>query len=256
MHNLMKIFLCVVLFSSLVCAQAEKKISFKAVEHDFGTLKQLTPAEFIFEYTNVSSDTVYLDNPKASCGCTAALMSEDVLPPGKSGSVKVKFTPPVGFHGTVTKTITMYTRPDAKVIEVLRIRANVVGDLEATPSMVRFNATTGATQTERIRLKSTADRPISLDNISASLMEYRDTTAGDQYHSDRVIAKPFTGFTFATTKKELQPGEDCELVLNVMPEEKGQINGSIRIVTGKYETILSIAGVIMRKKVITTTNAH
>src|SRR3972149_4744786 len=57
----------------------EKKNKFNTVEHDFGTLQQGTPAEFHFEFTNVSSDTLFLDNPKASCGCTAALLSEKIL---------------------------------------------------------------------------------------------------------------------------------------------------------------------------------
>jgi hypothetical protein len=228
--------------------QPAPRVQWAAKEHDFGTLKQGTPAEYVFEFTNVSTDTLLLDNPKASCGCTAALMSADNLPPGTKGTIRVRFTPPVGFHGSVTKTVTVYTRPDSKILEVLRITARVIGDLEPSRDMIRFNGIAGEKMTERVTLTSIAEKPVKLDNISASLMEYRDTTAGDQYHSDKVVAKPFTNFALSTEKLELKPGEKCDLVFVLTGEEKGQINGSIRISTGSYETIVSVAGVVMRKK--------
>ncbi len=242
----------ILLVALALCAQAQEqpgpRLEWAAKEHDFGTVKQGTPVEYSFEFTNVSKDTVLLDNPKASCGCTAALMSADVLPPGTTGNIKVKFTPPVGFHGVVTKTVTVYSRPDARILEVLRIQARVVGDLEPSMDMIRFTAVAGERTTERVKLTSIADQTVRLDNMSAGLMDYQDTTAGDQYHSDKVIAKPFTDYAISTEKLDLKPGESTDLVFVFTGKEKGQINGSIRITTGRFETIISVAGIVTRKK--------
>lgn len=243
--NLLIIFLAIPIL--LFAQSEEKKIVFKTSQHDFGTLKQGTAAEFMFEYTNVSHDTIYLDNPKASCGCTAALMSEDMLLPNKTGYLKVRFVPPIGSHGSVTKTVTMYYR-GGQTIEMLRIFARVIGDLEPGVDYMRFDGVVGIQKTEKVLLKNISDQTVRLDNMSASLMEYRDTTAGDQYHSDKVIAKPFTNFALSTVKKDLTPGESTDLVFVFTPEDKGQINGSIRVTTGKYETIISVAGVVLRPK--------
>lgn len=226
----------------------EKKVAFKEIQYNFGTLKQGISAEHIFEYQNVSKDTIYLDHPKASCGCTAALMSDEILLPGKTGTVKVQFTPPIGSHGKIVKTVTMYTKPDGQTLQVLTINAKVVGDLEPSEDFLRFNAVAGEKQSLKVSVKSISDKDISLDNISASLMEYRDTTTGDVYHSDKVIAKPFVNFALSTSKSHLKPGDSCDLIFVFTPEEKGQINGSIRIATGRFETTVSVAGVVMRKK--------
>lgn len=241
----------------LLNAQDEKKkIQFNTIEHDFGTLKQGTPAEFHFEFTNVSSDTVFLDNPKASCGCTAALLSEKILPPDAQGTVAVRFMPPIGAHGNVTKTVTVYSQNKNEALEVLRIKARIIGDIEPNLDVVRFDAIAGEKKVLTVGLKSISDQKITFDNMSASLMEYRDTSAGDRYHSDKVIAKPFTNFALSTSKLSLNPKDSCDLIFVLTPESKGQINGSIRIATGKYETIISIAGVILRKKLTGSNLIH
>lgn len=236
-----------VVTASIMCGDDPKPLQFKETQFDFGKIKQGTQCEHIFEYTNVSRDTLFLDHPRASCGCTAALLTDDILAPGKSGKITVRFSPPAGSSGLLRKTVTVSSKNDGVTYETLTIIATVSGDIEATPSVIRFEAVPGEKRILSVKLKSLSDHPLSLDNISASLMDYHDTTSGAAYHADKVVGKPFTNFALSASKLSLQPKDSCDLKFVVNTEHKGQINGSIRIATGKMETSIHVVGVVIPK---------
>lgn len=78
-------------FAWLSIQAQDHRIKFNETTHNFGTLKKGAPAEFEFEFTNISEAPVKLTRVKASCGCTTPKWSREEIKPGATGTIKVKY---------------------------------------------------------------------------------------------------------------------------------------------------------------------
>ena len=84
------------------------KIQFDETVYDFGATSQVTTVSGIFHFKNTGAGILHVDPPKPSCGCTAAQVIPDTLPPGTAGIIP--FTLNLGFNrGTLVKHITVHS---------------------------------------------------------------------------------------------------------------------------------------------------
>ena len=74
---------------------------------DFGDVYS-TSASKVLTIQNLGRDTLIIFNVGTSCGCTAALASEDHIPPGDSGTVSITFDAK-RFSGKVEKLVSLTT---------------------------------------------------------------------------------------------------------------------------------------------------
>ena len=89
-------------------------IKFEQTTHDFGTVNAATKwLEHDFTFTNPGTAPLAIATVSASCGCTKPEFSTKPVQPGKSGTVKLRFTP---------KGL-----PNGKFKRVARVRTNVQG---------------------------------------------------------------------------------------------------------------------------------
>lgn len=100
-------------------------VSFEETEHDFGTIKDGTPVETVFKYTNTGSAPLVVSNIQSTCGCTVPSDWTKQVAPGETGEFKVKFNGKG--NGAVNKSITMTTNTE-KGSETVRIKAMVQAD--------------------------------------------------------------------------------------------------------------------------------
>lgn len=82
------------------------QISFPEREFDFGTISQQSRVSHTFVVQNTGDAPLKLISAKGSCGCTAALISDDLIPPGGEGKIEVTFS--TGHRkGQQSKTVTV-----------------------------------------------------------------------------------------------------------------------------------------------------
>jgi len=96
-------------------SKAEESISLKETEFDFGKIPQGKPVTHVFEFKNIGSAPLALNNVQASCGCTTPEWKKDTIPPGGTSIITVgynaqnegPFTKPVTitYNGTQNKQI-------------------------------------------------------------------------------------------------------------------------------------------------------
>lgn len=104
-------------------------ITFGEKEHDFGTIKQGTPVETVFTYTNTGKAPLVVSNIKSTCGCTVPSdYSKEPLAPGESSKFTVKFNGKG--QNQVQKTVTLTTNTE-KGSETVKIKAFVEKDPNA-----------------------------------------------------------------------------------------------------------------------------
>ncbi len=123
-HSVVFLLLGAVLFTAAFAAGKAAKIVFKTDMWDFGKIKQGVPATHEFVFKNEGDDVLQIGNVESSCGCTAALVSDKKVDPGKSGKIKVTFNS-TGYAGAVVKYVYVETNdPNSQRLQ-LKIQAAV-----------------------------------------------------------------------------------------------------------------------------------
>ena len=59
--------------------------------YEMGDLIHKEAATHEFRFRNISSDTLYIDNVRPSCGCTFSDWNKAPIPPDSTGSIRVEY---------------------------------------------------------------------------------------------------------------------------------------------------------------------
>ncbi len=85
-------FLAFLFVSTSLFAQfAGPKVSVQSDKYDFGKVKQNTTVSHEFTVMNNGNADLVIKKVKASCGCTVAKPSKDIIKPGDFAKIKVSF---------------------------------------------------------------------------------------------------------------------------------------------------------------------
>lgn len=147
--RLLKIaFICLVFFCAKTGARGENTgVSdpqpdpprVKVTEHvfDFGTADQHQKIPHVFRFSNVGGSPLLVEKVRSSCGCTAALASEKVIPPGGEGEIRITFS--TGrMSGKKSKSVFLHSNDPDQPITTFKIK----GEIRVKP---------GAGKTSRIK---------------------------------------------------------------------------------------------------------
>jgi hypothetical protein len=118
-----------IFLGSLALGAAQPKIKFKEETWNFGKVKQGETLAHEFVFTNSGDATLIIQKVSTSCGCTAALASEDKIAPGKEGKIEIKFDTR-GYGGTVSKLIFV----ESNDLNEARKQLQVSADIETPPA--------------------------------------------------------------------------------------------------------------------------
>jgi len=102
------------------------------VSEEIGDLGQISPDEkqtYIFTLKNEGGEKLVIERVQAPCGCTATLLSEEEILPGKTTQLEVTFNPR-GYQGVVTQSVYIYSNDP----EMERKRIAIRADIEHIPA--------------------------------------------------------------------------------------------------------------------------
>ncbi len=125
------IILFIFLAGTLALAEGTPRISFSLESYDFGTVLQGKTVEYIFAFENKGTEDLLIKEVTTSCGCTAALVSANVIKPGETGHIKVSYDSQ-GRAGKVSRTITVVSNDPVEPIKELTITAMVDPSMHTT----------------------------------------------------------------------------------------------------------------------------
>lgn len=116
-------------------AKGGPHIVFPELTYDFGTVEQGEEVVHLFRFTNQGNQDLRIDGIKTSCGCTAAVVSSDILPPGQEGTISATFDT-VHFAGEKVKTLTVYSNDPHQPVATLTLQGDVVVEVTAEPAQL------------------------------------------------------------------------------------------------------------------------
>jgi hypothetical protein len=100
------------------------KIYFPEIQYDFGVVKEGAIVTHTFKIVNKGKARLDISDIKTSCGCTAALVSNKQIAPGKNGTIKVDLDTK-NRQGKMSRTITITSNDPEEPTKVITISADV-----------------------------------------------------------------------------------------------------------------------------------
>lgn len=97
--------------------------SFDSEEIDYGTIEKDADGVRVFKFKNTGDAPIVISNAKGSCGCTVPTYSKNVIAPGETGEIQVKYA--TNRVGKFTKTVTL-TSNASEPSKILRIKGEVL----------------------------------------------------------------------------------------------------------------------------------
>ncbi|MCX6338707.1 MAG: DUF1573 domain-containing protein [Candidatus Aureabacteria bacterium] len=150
-----------------VPAGEQPKIVFEEKEHDFGKLMGADKVEHVFKFRNEGKGDLKIDKVNTSCGCTAALLSANVVPPRGNGEIKTTFT--VGDRqGQQTKHIYVLSNDPNEPRATLTLKGLIIPPVGIEPSRVSLQAK-DTPSVSTVKISQTTEEELKLGEVTASL---------------------------------------------------------------------------------------
>lgn len=127
MKTILSILLLVVTGFSTMKAQDTPKFEFKTEVIDYGDIEKGSDGIKIFQFKNVGTAPLIIENVYSSCGCTVPTWTKAAIAPGKSGEIQVKYD--TNRVGPIRRTITIYSNADEPT-KAVKIKGRVLDPSE------------------------------------------------------------------------------------------------------------------------------
>lgn len=157
----------VLLAAAGLADSGKPKAAFKSTAHDFGQVKQGDVVSHEFVFKNAGDAPLVVEKVETTCGCTAALVSERTVAPGKEGRIKATFDTR-GYSGRMSRYLYIVSN-DA---ENPRRELSVSVDIQVPPSaridVDRYNVDMGIVlegeaPAARIVIRSAGQRELKVE---------------------------------------------------------------------------------------------
>jgi hypothetical protein len=145
----------------------QARAKFKEVAWDFGKIKQGEILTHAFVFTNEGDAPLAIEKVSTSCGCTAALASEEKIGPGKEGRIKASFDSR-GYSGRIVK----YVYVDSNDADKSRRELSLTAEIEVPPQprieLSAYNIDLGLSlegeeAATRVAIKNIGELELSID---------------------------------------------------------------------------------------------
>ncbi len=100
--------------------QANPVLNFSETQYDFGKIAEGKVVEHTFKFQNNGKAVLKISDIKTSCGCTAALVSNEKIEPGEEGTLKVELDTK-NRKGKMSRTITITSNDPKEPKKVLTV---------------------------------------------------------------------------------------------------------------------------------------
>lgn len=230
-------FISILYSGSLLFARKGPKIVFKEESWDFGSVKQGKVLTHVFVFKNEGDKTLKIDRVRTTCGCTAALVSEREIAPGKKGEIKVVFNTK-GYGGSSSKYIFVESNDPAHPRKRLTVSAKIDVPPQPRIDLDRYSQDLGVLLEKeeihaRTRIKNRGETELTVT------CSHRDASF---FSKGKKISFPL----------KIRSGKDAEIEIKIPPgKRKGMLHEYVTIKSNdpmRFTIHLNLRGYIINKK--------
>lgn len=144
------------------------RIAFDVSVFDFGKVEQGAQVNHLFRFTNQGGQDLRIESVKTSCGCTAAVISSEVITPGQEGTISATFDT-TRFAGEKAKSISVYSNDPAQSVTTLVLQGEITVEVEADPPQLYLGRVRRGEETTRsVDVLYAANKPIEIAKVETS----------------------------------------------------------------------------------------
>ncbi len=187
------------------------EIFFETPNFDFGKVYKGQKVEHIFKFVNRGTSDLEINKVKTSCGCTAAILSDKIIPPGETGEIKTTFSTG-SYRGKAKKSITVKSNDPKNLSYMLTISGEITELITTDPKRINFGSVYAGVETEKaITVKSDTDFKINKVTPSTPSLTTSITEVNPNMYVINVTSKGsskigrFSGAINVETDNSLQP---------------------------------------------------
>ncbi len=196
------------LFPMLLFGQSKLSVA-GGTKFSFGNLYTTKKVEKAIALRNLGSDTLFITDVAAACGCTAAMVSNSRIAPRDSGMLSITFDAS-RFNGWIEKTVGFRTNDPAQPYISIAFTANIIKVFEVDPDYIMFS---------HAKVDSEMTEEITFKNISTSPIRFLSVTT-----SSNII-------TVNIENKVVAPNQEATVTCVLHPREAGTYKGNIEFKT-------------------------
>ena len=217
----------------------KSKISFEEQVYDFGKIYIGESVKHAFKFKNLGKGELIINNVKSSCGCTAALISKNILHKEEEGEVEVKFNSG-HYVGKVTKSVVVNSNDPENSKYKLTITGEVIEEISVNPKQINFGIIRrGDSCTKNVEIKTVPELKIDIKKVESPnpyITITKNKTGENNYAYQVTISKydyigKFNGIVFIYTSSSKQERIDVPF--------SGEIVGDLTF----YPEVLSFGSV-------------
>lgn len=144
------------------------QIVFDETIHDFGTVEQGEKIVHLFRFTNQGGRDLRIESLKTACGCTAAVISDKVIPSGGEGTISATFDTS-RFLGEKKKTVSVYSNDPDQSLATLTLQGEISVEVAAEPAQLYVGRLRRGQQVSRtIEVWHDASKAIKITKVENS----------------------------------------------------------------------------------------
>ncbi len=166
------------------------EIFFENPDFNFGKVYRGNKIDHVFKFENHGNETLEIKKVKPSCGCTAAILSQNTILPGKTGEIKATFNSR-SYNGKVKKTIAVLSNDPDSPSHKLTISGEVIEEISIKPRNINFGSLHGDNQTDKtvkVSIKSQSGADFKILKVTPSKPFIEASATVDQNGEYTIVA--------------------------------------------------------------------
>jgi hypothetical protein len=158
--------------SALPALAQGPQLSLDNPDFQFGEILQGEKLEHVFTFHNTGNEDLVINGVRSSCGCTAALLSAEVIAPGGKGEVRAAFNSG-NFRGAVEKSIYLTSNDPRLASATLHLRGKVLPVIEAPLDINLGVLKPGEPREVRVALSNRSKETVTLKSVESTVPAVR-----------------------------------------------------------------------------------
>ena len=133
---------------------------------DFGQVEQGEKVTHDFRFTNQGNRDLRVQSVKTSCGCTAAVIAADTIPPGTAGTIQATFDTK-RFAGQKAKDIRVHTNDPLSPVTTLTLQGEITTEVQVQPAQLYLGRLQrGSLSTRTVTVLYDENKPLEITDIT------------------------------------------------------------------------------------------
>lgn len=166
------------------------EIFFENPDFNFGKIYRGSKIDHVFKFENHGNETLEIKKVKPSCGCTAAILSQNTILPGNTGEIKATFNSG-SYNGKVKKTIAVLSNDPDTPSHKLTISGEVIEEITIKPRNINFGSIHADNQTDKtvkVSIKSQSGPDFKIIKVTPSKPFIEASATVDQNGEYTIVA--------------------------------------------------------------------